>query len=372
LARLCVVTSTSKKVKGKGDMVGLLPIPGDGSALDTKMSGHTNNSKFVRNFGTLIKNKLIVNSQRHRKDFQTVVEQVDLAEKYLTNHVGLETIPAEEVKTFREFLSMGTWDQCIYLEGLRRLKKGLDKQIPKRGDSFDESLEREGIYNVDSDDKEVVDEEDEDETEEALVEKNAIHIDMDESYLETLDQEMKDLVAPLSKNWPLEWMKTKSEISKLKRIMTRKKNCRRHEMFMDSKQRNVRNNLPELLKMSNNSFMNIFGKKRESIDRDIRIYLLENVFNKTKISKEFDPRLTTLLAQSLDHGRQYIELVLYPELFISWLSVTRNCRYLEADRFYQTVGQVVSQKEIDRLAEEWLQGGKRSPVFNSDSESEDS
>ena len=42
----------------------------------------------------------------------------------------------------------------------------------------------------------------------------------------------------------------------------------------------------------------------------------------------------------------------------------------EADRFFQTVGQVVSQKEMDRLGMEWLEGGKGMKVFHSDSESE--
>ena len=120
----------------------------------------------------------------------------------------------------------------------------------------------------------------------------------DDSNMDTLDQEMKDLVAGLKDNWPLEWMKNKSEIAKLKRIMTRKKKCRRHELFMDRKQRSMRSCLPELIKTSNSSFMNIFGKKRESLDRDIRIFIRQNIFIKTMESKDIDPRLTKLINQS--------------------------------------------------------------------------
>ena len=93
-------------------------------------------------------------------------------------------------------------------------------------------------------------------------------------------------------------MRNKQEITKLKKIMTRNKKSRRHELFMDSKQRKVRNSLPELIKISNQSFMNIFGKKREIIDRDLRIFLRQNVFDKTTESKDFDPRLKNLLRQS--------------------------------------------------------------------------
>jgi len=38
---------------------------------------------------------------------------------------------------------------------------------------------------------------------------------------------------------------------------------------------------------------------------------------------------------------------------------------MEADRFFQTVGQVVSKEELDRLEKEWLNSGK---VLSSDSE----
>ena len=294
IAQLCVVTSV-KRVRGKVEVVGLLAVPVDGSVLDMKLSGHTNSIKFVRKFGTLVENNLVVDSQRYRNDFHTVVEQVDSAERYLTNHVGLDTISSEEVRSFREFLAMESFDRCIYLEGLRRLKKGLSKEIPHRGESFERSLEREGIYDH-VNKKELVNEVF---AEELAVKKKPVPVDNNDSYLETLDKEMKDLVSCLSDKWPLEWMKHKSEIAKLKRIMTRKKNCRRHELFMDSRQRNFRINLPELIKTSNSSFMNIFGKKREIIDRDVRIFLIENVFNKTKRSKDFDSRLTKLLAQSL-------------------------------------------------------------------------
>jgi hypothetical protein len=40
----------------------------------------------------------------------------------------------------------------------------------------------------------------------------------------------------------------------------------------------------------------------------------------------------------------------------------------EADRFFQTVGQVVSQEELDRLEMEWLEGGKGTQELRSDSE----
>ena len=66
----------------------------------------------------------------------------------------------------------------------------------------------------------------------------------------------------------------------------------------------------------------------------------------------------------------YIALVLYPELFISWLGMVRNCDHevgreqrgrgdgsgwlQEADRFFQTVGQDVSKKDQDQKSP-WLQ-----------------
>jgi len=356
IAQVCVVTSV-KKVKGKGEMVGLLPVPTDGKVLDTKPPSYTNSTKFVRKFGTLVQRKLIVNSQRYRKDFQTVIEQVDCVERYMTNHVGLDMVPEEEILSFREFLRLEGFDKCIYLEGIRRLKKGLSKEIPRRGESFEESLEAAGIYDHvkqkthNTEDKNVND------TPDSEPEK-VVPCYNDESYIETLDEEMLNLVSNLKNDWPLEWMRNKQEIIKLKRIMTRKKKSRRHEMFMDSKQRTVKSTLPELIKISNPSFMNIFGKKREMIDRDLRIFLRQKIFDKTVKSKDFDPRLKNLLRQSQVYGHDYVDLVLYPELFISWLTRVRKCKQLEAERFYQTVGQIVSQAMLDRLEMEWLRGGK--------------
>lgn len=352
IAQVCLVTSV-KKVEGKGVMVGLLPVPTDGKVLDTKLPGYTTKKKFVRKFGTLVQRKLIENSQRYREDFQTVMEQVDCVERYMANHVGLEIVPREEIISFREYLGLEGIDKCIYLEGIKRLKRGLNKEIPRRGDSFEESLEAAGIYDhvkrktVDLEGKKS---DDTPESEPVKVEPSY----NDESYIETLDEEMLGLVSSLPVDWPLEWMRKKQEIVKLKKIMTGKKKSRRHELFIDSKQRTLRRDLPELIKISNPSFMNIFGKKRDSIDIDVRIFIRQNVFDKTVKNKDFDHRLRNLLRES----QLYVELVLYPELFISWLARVRNCTQLEADRFYQTVGQVVSKSMLDRVEMELLRGDR--------------
>jgi len=352
IAQVCVITSV-KKVKGKGEVVGLLPVPTDGRTIPS----HTSSSKFVRRFGTLVQRKSIVNSQRYREDFQRVIEQVDCVERYITNHVGLDVVPEEEILTFREFLDLEGFDQCIYLEGIRRMKKGLSKEIPRRGDSFEESLEAEGIYDHLKEIEDDCEESKVDNTPKSEFEK-IVPSHNDESYLETLDSEMSGLVCSLKDDWPLEWMRNKQEIAKLKRVMTRKKKSRRHELFMDSKQRVVKGCIPELIKISNQSFMNIFGKRREIIDRDVRIFMKHNIFDKTVENKDFDTRLKNLLKQSQTYGHDYVELVLYPELFISWLAKARSCTQVEADRFYQTVGQVVSQAMQDKMEREWLNGGR--------------
>merc|ERR1712142_342415 len=365
IAQLCVVTSV-KKDKNRGKILGLLPVPTDGRVLEQKMVGHTNSVRFIRKFSTLLETKKIVDSQKYRNDFQTIVEQVDCVERYLTNHVGLETVPLDEVKTFREFLCLEGFDKCIYLEGLRRMKKGMSKEIPPRGDSFEESLVNEGVYDHVKGEKDI----------EIIVEKAVVKNKErvktgNDSYLETLDDEMKSLVANKRDDWPLTWMKEKSEIVKLKKIMTRKKKCRRHELFMDHKQRRVRNNLPELIKISNSSFMNIFGKKRESIDRDVRIFIQEAVFDKTIKSQDVDRGLTDLFQQFKDCGRDYVELVLYPELFISWVKKERRCTFMEAESFFQRVGQVVSAEELERLGREWLEGNKNTEEEHDSEEDEE-
>ena len=45
--------------------------------------------------------------------------------------------------------------------------------------------------------------------------------------------------------------------------------------------------------------------------------------------------LAKLLEQSQYFGFDYIEQVLYPELFISWIQSAKGCSWLETDSFYQ-------------------------------------
>ena len=290
IAQLCVVTSVYK-VKGKEDMLGLVAVPTTELVVDTKLSGHKCSVKYVRRFGTRAENRSIVDSQKLRGDFQTVLQQMELVDRFLTNHVGLEAVPGSEVKTFREFLGLDTFERCLYLEGLRRLKKGLRKGIEETKKN-DLRLEIEDTMTEDVDN----------------ISHDEITLDCevgDNSYLnnydetdDTLNDEAKKLVVCLDDNWPLEWARKKNEKDKLKKILTLKKKCWRHEMFMDKNQRNCRSFLPKLVKSSNNSFMDIFGKRKEVIDRDVRIFLLESVFNKTTKKNDFDPRLTKLLTRS--------------------------------------------------------------------------
>ena len=76
----------------------------------------------------------------------------------------------------------------------------------------------------------------------------------------------------------------------------------------------------------------------------MRIFLRQEVFDKTMESKDFDPRLSRLTNQSQvrktcltididsivsqDYARDYVELVLYPELFISWVGRMRRCKQM--------------------------------------------
>ena len=99
------------------------------------------------------------------------------------------------------------------------------------------------------------------------------------------------LTKDLHDTWALDFMRSTKEFPKLFKIMTLQKKCRRHELFIaDKSQRTIKSCVPELVRISNNSFMNIFGKKRVFIDMEVRKYLMKILKKGIKLS-ECDPRL---------------------------------------------------------------------------------
>ena len=187
---------------------------------------------------------------------------------------------------------------------------------------------------------------DEELDEETVRNKKQLPSDIDEM---GLNIEMKQLIDSESSNWPLEWMNNKSEIKKLKMIMTKKQSSRRHELFMNKRQRRFSFHMTELWILGNPMFMNIFGERAQPIDRDLRIFLRENVFKKAAGEENFDSRLTELLERSSGLVGEYVELVLYPELFVSWVRSKKKCGQEMADMFFQTVGTLVSEYEMDQF-----------------------
>jgi len=331
IAQLCVVTSMSKP-RGKGVMLGLVAVSPK-EKVDTKLPGHKCSVKYVRKFGKIVENRSIVESQKYRDDFHLVLQQVELVYRFQTNHIGLEMVPDGMVKSFRMFLGLDVFERCLYLEMLRNLRKGIsiEENETKIVDLSQELMNKEGIGVADEvklgnnnvEEKYVTC------TDHKEVEPN----------IEDLNEEHRQLVAGLADSWPLEWVKRKSEKEKLKKILLMRKKSWRHEAFMDKKQHICRDFIPKLVRCSNSSFIDIFGKRKYMIDRDVRITLLETVFNKMTKKKDFDPRLTKLLTQSKDYGRDYVTLVLFPEVFISWVDSVRGCGIQEAERIFLTVGQ---------------------------------
>jgi len=366
IAQLCVITKVVKSATGRVHSLCLVPVSAMRSGI--RQQEHTVQTKFVRRWASLMENRRIRDSQASRKDYAAFLSGVDTVERFLTNHVGLGSVPREEVKTAEQFFSLDSLERCIYLEGLRRMKAGLPKEIPRRNEeSFDRSLEKEGVFNHiklrESKDLEI---------ETVLVQPHNSSFDEsdDEDFLETLDEEMVSLTSELPAAWPHDVVKSINERRKLVKIITGKKRSRRHELFLDAKQRNLRKEIPELVKISNPSFMNIFGRKREALDRDVRLEILDNILLKNGLlRKGTEPRLATLLGGQAGSMpwlcREYVELVLYPHLFISWVGRVRGCTEVVADSWYQKVGTIISQRQRDLILHKHQQNATDSDTESS-------
>jgi len=326
IAQLCIVNSV-RKSKGRVVELGLIAVPTKGQAVNIKQTGHNSKIQFVRKFRSHSMNKLIIDSQRYRSDFNVVLDQLATVDKYLKNHIGLEKVPPEEIFSMKKFISCSSFDRCIYLEGLRRMKKGLSKQIEAFSNDENDAF-REGKKNTNNKNAvlNVI-------AEEKKQEKLGIEEDIN-----AVGPEAQLLTKDLHDTWALDFMRSTKEFPKLFKIMTLQKKCRRHELFIaDKSQRTIKSCVPELVRISNNSFMNIFGKKRVFIDMEVRKYLMQILKKGIKLS-DCDPRLHDIVTHEKGSALAYVELVLYPQLFISWIKQVKGCGILEADTFFQTIG----------------------------------
>ena len=190
------------------------------------------------------------------------------------NNVGCNNIQKEYIQSPREYFSLDSMDRFLYLEGLRRMKKGLQNESP-RSTFFNRSLASKcsDYLQIEEVKEDNAIQSSKDTTEKAVIYQNDERnmepestVTKEEDYMETLVEEMKALVCSLPPIWPLHVVEEPKNLERLKRIITRHIRSQRHEMFMDSRQRDTRNFLPELVQISNNSFMNLFGKHCVRLD----------------------------------------------------------------------------------------------------------
>ena len=244
------------------------------------------------------------------------------------------------------------------MEGLRRMKDGKDKNVtPRNEESFDLSLMREGIL-VDNNqakteaEDDVVVLSDMSWLGDAKQQQNTNVSESNETF-ETMNDDHKQLVSGLDMNWPLVWAKDKQQTDKLIAIMQKKVHCRRHELFMDHKQRNnPQRVISELHMLANPAFVDLFGKNKDSLDTNIRHYLEEEVFKPQIVKRGTDKRLKELCSESDYTGYKYVELVMFPQLFVSFLQSHQNISAEQAEKLYLDIGRVISQKERDDFDEE--------------------
>ena len=119
---------------------------------------------------------------------------------------------------------------------------------------------------------------------------------------------------------------------------------------MDPKQQEMSNYItkPKLHKMANSSFTDIFARRKHEVDRCVIQFLQKDVFEKQVNKSDTDERLKMMMDQGTHIVFNYVSLVLFPEVFTSWVrSRKEGITEKEASQLYQSIGNVVTQKEKD-------------------------
>ena len=92
---------------------------------------------------------------------------------------------------------------------------------------------------------------------------------------------------------------------------------------------------------------------------------LRDLFEKQLNEADTDPRLMQMSARGSHIAFNYVSLVLFPEVFISWIKTRKEgTTSREAGRVYQSVGKNISQRERDIFDEDIKQQIEREKEAN--------
>merc|ERR1719186_909754 len=160
-----------------------------------------------------------------------------------------------------------------------------------------------------------------------------------------------------------EWMRSPDVVEHLVRVMKGELKSRRHELFMERKEREQAGIIrtSKLYVLSNPAFM---GNSTGERDSEIIHYLIDDVFNLH--FHESDARLREI---GLNEGFTYATTVLFPEMFLNQHQVRNKLSREEAERAFMEIEVtdeeregleqeiregVVSQEEEDISENEWI------------------
>ena len=152
-------------------------------------------ARCIRRLGGVTADSRVLDSQTYRRDFAALRSSFSSVERFLTNHVGCARVAEDERRTAAEYFALDCMERCEYLEGLRRLKQGLPKELPL---VLEESAVAEPEVEEETAEKDI--EEEAAEEEETVPEA----VTAEDDYLETLEPEAQLLVAGLPPSWPMD------------------------------------------------------------------------------------------------------------------------------------------------------------------------
>ena len=154
-------------------------------------------ARCIRRLGGVTADRRILDSQTYRRDFAALRSSFSSVERFLTNHVGCARVAEEERRTAAEYFGLDCMERCEYLEGLRRLKQGLPKELPRV---------LEVAAGAEPEVEEDTAEEDIEQEEETVPEA----VPAEDDYLESLEPEAQLLVAGLPASWPMDLTRYKA------------------------------------------------------------------------------------------------------------------------------------------------------------------
>ena len=157
-------------------------------------------------------------------------------------------------------------------------------------------------------------------------------------------------------------MKIKEINLTLKKILQGESESKRHTMFKIEKNRVVPTveKISTLSYMSNASFHEIAGQgnfENIYLDHCIRKFLQQMVIKQVE-REEIDPAIKDILNEDKktkgnelikSQLENYVDLVLYPELFLRWMFIYGNCTKREAEVFYMKTGEEQEKESVKKL-----------------------